>query len=233
MTSRIGRGCLAVLVGAVVLGTPSPGEAVPRVLEQNVPFNNYWSGWSTDLVNLTGGQTLVIQSVNVQAALAGGPAGAYSIKVFSRPGTSVGFEGSAAGWTLAGEIQADVTAGFPTVLLFEVPLTTPFTIGPGGTAGLYAVVNDGVDSSVRLVGTLGEGDTETNDGTLRINNAPGRWVDGYFGGVIFPSENVMPQLRVTYDSAVEAIPALGGGGLLVLVLLLAAAGAVLVRRLAS
>jgi len=231
MRSRLASAWVAVLVGVVLLGAPTRGEAVVRVLEQNVPFNNYWSGWSTDLVNLTGGQTLVIQSINVQAALSGAPAGIYSIKVFSRPGTSVGFEGSSAGWTLAGEIQADITAGFPTVLLFEVPLTTPFTIGPGGTAGLYAVANDGVDESVRLVGTLGVGNTETNDGTLRINNAPGRWVNGYFGGVIFPGENVMPQLRVTYDSPVEAIPTLGREGLLALVLLLALAGAVLVRRL--
>ena len=112
-----------------------------------------------------------------------------------RTGTHVGFTGSNAGWTLVGQITANITAGFPTVLKYDIPLTSAYAIPAGQIAGLYVVVNDGAGVGVRVVAALGN--APTADANLRINQTPGNWVNGLFGGVAFPGENPRPQLVVS------------------------------------
>lgn len=184
------------------------------VLEQNLyspvpPATSYNAGpgWTTDLVNLSSSQTLTIQSIQVQVEINSTSDTPINIKVYSRPGTSVGYEGSSAGWTLAGQYNAGYTAQYSFI---DVPLSLPIEISRNGTAGIYAVVNDG-NNSFRLLVSVPGMNTETDDGTLQINNAPGHFVSGLFGGV--PPENqgwpgyVRPQLWVTYE-ATAATPVL-------------------------
>ena len=171
-------------------------------LAQNVGFTNYWSGWAVNLENISA-QTLQITSLEVQASLAGSPAGNYSLKAFMRTGTHVGFTGSNAGWTLVGQITANITAGFPTVLKYDIPLTSAYAIPAGQIAGLYVVVNDGAGVGVRVVAALGN--APTADANLRINQTPGNWVNGLFGGVAFPGENPRPQLVVSYQVQADPI----------------------------
>jgi hypothetical protein len=180
-----------------------PAAAGPATLiQQNVPYTNYWSGYAINLVN-NGANAIQVTSVNVQAGLAGNPAGNYPIRIFMRTGTHVGNMNSSAGWTEVGAITANVTLGFPGVQLFEVPFTMPYQMAPGSTHGFYAVVNNGAGFGVRMVATIGN--APTTDGTMTISQAPGNWVNGLFGGVAFPGENPRPQLRVTYQIAGQDI----------------------------
>jgi hypothetical protein len=165
-------------------------------LEQNVNFTNFWTGYMTNLENKVA-QPMQISMVNVQASLAGAPAGNYTLSAYMKVGTFQGFENNAAAWTLVGEVDANVTAGFPTVLLFDIPFSTPFVIPPGEIAGLYIVANNGAGTTVRVVAELLTSDEE--DDNLRIvNSTPGQWVNGLFGGVAFPNETPKPQLIVSY-----------------------------------
>ena len=100
--------------------------------------------------------------------MAGAAAGIYNLRCYMRTGTYVGNAGSAAGWTQVGSVNVNITAGFPTVLLFDIPFTTTFNIPGGGTAGFYIVANNGAGTTVRVVATLTGGDTD--DGTLRIES---------------------------------------------------------------
>jgi len=161
-----------------------------------------------NLQNLSGSQ-LTINAAKVQASLAGNGAGTYNLKAYMRLGTFVGFESSSAGWTLVGDVNVNITAGFPTVLLYDIPFTTPFTIPGGQTAGFYIVANNGNGTGVRVVATIST--NATDDGTLRIVNNPGRWINGSFGGVIFPGENPQPQIAFTYSSTVKACVPLPNG----------------------
>jgi hypothetical protein len=145
----------------------------------------------------------------VQASLAGAAAGTYSLKAYMRNGTFVGNAGSNAGWTLCGDVNVNITAGFPTVLLFDIPFTTQFTVPGGATSGFYIVANNGGGTGVRVVATIGV--AETSDGTLRIVNNPGRWVNGLFGGEAFPNENPRPQIEFTYASTIKACVPLPNG----------------------
>ncbi|MBX2893381.1 MAG: HYR domain-containing protein [Saprospiraceae bacterium] len=192
---------------------PAPIDNCPEitggnvVLTQNVPFTNYWTGYMGNVRNISG-SSLDIKSVNVQASLAGAAAGVYNLRAYMKVGTYVGFDANAAAWTLVGQVNVNITAGFPTVLLYEIPFTSAFTVPSGQTAGFYIVANNGANTLVRVVAQLGAADTD--DGKLLIDN-PGNWVNGLFGGVAFPGEQVRPQIAFTYNAKVPACVPLPNG----------------------
>ena len=206
--------CPSASIPCNVNPAPLPEDICPEIvagdkkLTQTVAFTNYWTGYMNNVQNLSGA-ALTIKSVKVQASLAGNAAGNYSLKAYMRNGSFVGNSGSNAGWTLCGDINANVTAGFPTVQLFDIPFTTQFSVGGGQTAGFYIVVNNGNGTGVRVVAEIGV--AQTTDGTLRIVNNPGRWVNGLFGGEAFPGENPRPQIEFTYASTVKACVPLPNG----------------------
>ncbi len=193
-----------------VTGTDNcPGVGPNTVLNQDVAFTNYWSGYFTNMVNLNPNFGMNISNVNVQASLAGGAAGNYNLRVYMRLGGAAGFEGNIGAWTLAGQVTANVTAGFPTQQLFNVP--TVFTIPAGQTAGVAVVVNNGANTLVRVVAQSTFANSQTQDANLRLNQAPGNWMNGNFGGVIFAGENPKPQMRVTYNLLIPIAPVLVSG----------------------
>ena len=180
-------------------------------LQQDVPFTNYWTGYMNNITNLTGFDVNVT-GCQVQASLAGAGAGTYNLKVYMKDGTFQGFESDMAAWTLVGDEDVDITAGFPTVLLYDIPFNNPFAVPANGQAGLYVVANDGNGTTVRVVAQLST--APTADGFLQIDNNPGRWVNGIFGGVAFANENPRPQLRLDYQAAVLCdVPMPNGLGL--------------------
>jgi len=201
----------------------------------------------TDLVNLSGSETLTIKSINVipdSASCTGGSPYSFYIKIYWWEGTSVGHEGSSAGWTEAAEFEI---TEFPLPPLpVEIPLSSPFDIPPGGRYGLYAVINEGEScpGSVYfyascLGGEVQVDDTYTDDGTLKIDNAPGHFVHGLFGGVLGGSGGwpnyLKPQLWVTYEvkaqpPPVQGIPTLSEWGLILFSLLMATAAVVFMRK---
>ena len=173
-------------------------------LQQNVAFTNYWTGYAVNLENLNTGQAMNVTNVNVQASLAGNGAGTYNLRAYMKLGTHVGFTANAAAWTLVGSVNVTINAGFPTVLLYDIPFNTPFQIPAGGIGGLYVVANNGSGTGVRVVATIGNAPTQ--DANLRINQTPGNWVNNLFGGVAFAGENPRPQLRVSYNLQVDKKP---------------------------
>jgi len=189
---------------------PAPvGPGPAQTLEQDVPFTNYWTGYMNDLVNITT-DDLQVTSVNVQASLAGAGAGVYNLRAYMKQGVHTGFAGNAGAWTLVGSVDVNITAGFPTVLTYDIPFTSPFLISAGQTAGIYIVANNGVGTGVRVVAQIGTAPTE--DANLRIRNNPGNWVNGLFGGVAFAGENPRPQLAVTYSLFFPGIDVTDGCG---------------------
>jgi len=206
--------CPSASIPCNVNPAPLPEDICPEIvagdkkLTQNVAFTNYWSGYMNNLENLSGA-AVTVKAARVQASLAGAAAGTYNLKAYMRNGSFVGNAGSNAGWTLCGQVNVNITAGFPTVLLFDIPFTTQFTIPGGSISGFYIVANDGNGTGVRVVAELGT--AQTTDGTLRIINNPGRWVNGLFGGEAFPGENPRPQIEFTYASTVKACVPLPNG----------------------
>ncbi|MBV6442789.1 MAG: hypothetical protein EPGJADBJ_04515 [Saprospiraceae bacterium] len=194
--------------------TPAPADACPdvpgsnTVLTQNVGFTNYWTGYMGNVQNISS-SPLTMKAARVQASLAGAGAGTYNLRAFMKLGTYVGFDANAAAWTQVGSVDVNITAGFPTVLLFDIPFTTTFDIPAGQTAGFYIVANNGNGTGVRVVATIAT--TPTEDSKLRISNSPGNWVNGLFGGVAFPGENPKPQIAFTYSSTLKACVPLPNG----------------------
>ncbi|MFN4080549.1 MAG: hypothetical protein ACK4NS_06580, partial [Saprospiraceae bacterium] len=176
-----------------------------QLLQQNVSFTNFWTGYYINLTNLNATQAMNVTQVNVQASLAGFAAGNYNLRAYMKLGTHVGFENNAGAWTLVGQITANVTAGFPTQLLFNIPFTNAFQIPAGGVAGLYVVANNGNGTGVRVVAQLNL--PPTQDANLRIQN-PGVWANstGLFTGTQFQNEQVSPQLRVSYNLQINQQP---------------------------
>ncbi|TVQ50229.1 MAG: hypothetical protein EA362_02845, partial [Saprospirales bacterium] len=152
---------------------PAPGVFDPADLEQPAPFNNFWTGYAFNLDN-EGFAPIQIEGMEVQAALAGSAAGTYNIRIFMRNGTFEGFTNNAAGWVEVGNEDVQISAGFPTISLYEVFFNNPFLIGAGETAGVAVYVNNGNGFGVRVCGELGT--APTTDGILTINNNPARWL---------------------------------------------------------
>ncbi|MCB9312051.1 MAG: T9SS type A sorting domain-containing protein [Lewinellaceae bacterium] len=190
--------------GADIPAEPTPFffQAFPP-LEQNVAFTNYWTGYMTNLVNKTA-DAINVTGINVQASLAGAAAGTYNLRAYMRVGTFVGNTGSANGWVEVANEDVSITAGFPTVLTYDLIFGAPFSIAGNGTAGLYVVANNGSGTTVRVVATLSNAPTE--DANLRIDQNPGRWINNLFGGEAFPNENPRPQLHVYYETQQAPIP---------------------------
>ncbi|MEZ4964946.1 MAG: proprotein convertase P-domain-containing protein [Saprospiraceae bacterium] len=201
--------CCSVVSWNVTSSDNCPGVGPDMLLQQNVPFTNFWSGYFTDMQNLNPNFGMTVSNVNVQASLAGAGAGIYNIKVYMKLGTSVGFEANVGAWTLAGEANVNITAGFPTVLLYDIP--TDFQIPAGQVAGLAVVANNGASTLVRVVANSLFANSSTSDANLLVNQAPGRWMNGNFAGVIFAGENPKPQLRVTYNLDIPIAPVLLSG----------------------
>jgi hypothetical protein len=194
--------------GADIPLAPSPfffAEATP--LEQNVPFTNFWTGYAFNLDNVSG-QSIQITGLEIQASLAGNPAGNYNVRIFMRDGSFVGNTNSAAGWTEVGNQDVNITAGFPTVLLYEIPFLQNYEIQGGSTAGVAVYVNNGNGFGTRVVAQIGT--APTTDGILTINQNPGRWLvpvgaNGFWTGEAFPGENPRPQLKVFYAEQADPI----------------------------
>ncbi|MCO6486349.1 MAG: hypothetical protein J5I41_11305, partial [Saprospiraceae bacterium] len=200
---------LELACGADIPLAPAPfffQQATP--LEQNVPYTNYWTGYAFQIDNISA-NTVQITGLEIQAALAGDPAGMKNVRIFMRNGTFAGNLNSAAGWTEVGNLDINVTAGFPTVELFEIPFHTNYPVTAGNTAGVAVYINNGNGFGTRVVATLGT--APTTDGVITINQNPGRWLvpagqNGFWTGEAFPGENPRPQLKVFYAGQSDPVP---------------------------
>ncbi len=200
--------CAYVSWGEVTATDNCPFIGPAMQLLQTCTYTNYWTGYAVDLQNLTS-DPMNISAVQIQAGLAGAPAGLKNLRVYMRAGTQNGNVGSNVGWTEVANTKINVTAGFPTQLLFDIPFTTNYTIPGNSVSGLYVVVNNGSGTSVRVVANVNN-TAPTSDGMLSIVQNPSTWVNGLFGGPAF-NENPRPWLQVDYQLGGDAVVVQTGG----------------------
>lgn len=110
--------CAYVSWGEVTATDNCPFIGPSMSLLQTCTYTNYWTGYALNLVNKTA-DPMLINGVQIQAGLAGAPAGNYNLRVYMRAGTSQGFTGSNVGWTECANTTINITAGFPDEPVFQ------------------------------------------------------------------------------------------------------------------
>jgi hypothetical protein len=121
------------------------GEGTPGSLE-TAPANNGSGGVFMDLT-----PTTLVHVTSFEAPFSGTVGTDVDVEVWTRPGTYVGFDGSADGWTLTQTVTA-TRAG--TTVNAPIVLDTPIALEAGQTTGVYlqAVTAGG---GLRYTGTAG------------------------------------------------------------------------------
>jgi hypothetical protein len=151
--------------------------------------NNNFTGNMFDVT--TFGTALTINAVDVNV-----DTGSVPISVYYRPGTYVGHETSAAGWTLAGTVS--VTGLGPGNMTFvDIP---DFTLAANSVTGFYVTVDSNVNAAPFMYYTNGSNTFSNSDIRIDTGIAEG----GLFGslgvftsrtwnGTIFYSESAVPE----------------------------------------
>lgn len=94
--------------------------------------------------------------------------GTYTIEIYSRPGTHVGFENSAVGWNLEGTTSVTcVAAGQAT----NIPITLSLNACPGQTVGLYVTCTNG---NTNYTNGTGVGNVLAADANIQILEGTGK-----------------------------------------------------------
>lgn len=124
---------------------------------------------------------------------------AFNLKLYSRSGSHVGFENSAAGWTLHSDNTMQMSAGMdvPRAVANSLAITIP----AGGTRGFYLITDGaGVDYSndVDPIGTI-----DFNDGTIQIRTGGGN--SSLFSGIANASRNFNGVIDYCLTSGVDEI----------------------------
>lgn len=143
-----------------------------------LPPNNGSGGIFLDLTPTT--NTL---SFNSFATYFSGAVGLnVSVEVYTRPGSYVGFQTGAAGWTLSQTVTG-VAAG-TAVKSAPVVLTTPIILSAGTTTGIYlhAITSGG---GIRYQGTGTTATTTFSNADLTLFSAHSRTGAISFGGTLF------------------------------------------------
>ncbi|GEM_PF-6349069 len=184
--------------------------------------DNSFAGNTFDLENISSSAVL-IQGFEVNLLDEVPTGNANTIDVYYKTGTSVGFEGDPAAWTLLGSDTNVLSQGQ------DVP--TPVDVGglviePGETYGFYVDLAS-YDGTDLILYTNGGPQTFSN-GELTLTSNTGQGDPAFTGGVFFPR---IWNGTVLYSAAEsQPVPTLGMVGIGTLVLLVLALGLVIVRR---
>ncbi|PKP23930.1 MAG: hypothetical protein CVU03_14140, partial [Bacteroidetes bacterium HGW-Bacteroidetes-2] len=166
----------AELVGMVEYGTcgGGGGGCTPSDITTFFTGGNSFAGNMFD-VTASGADDLLIDGFDVNVT-----AGSGTISVYTRPGSYVGFEGSAAGWTLMGsEVVTGAGSNLPT------PVNVGgLTIPAGQTYGFYVTVSDYPSLTMNYT----NGDNVFSDANITIATGVGKG-DPDFTGSTFASRS--------------------------------------------
>lgn len=144
------------------ISTSEGGPCTPDDLTTSFAGGNTFAGNMFD-VTASGGIDLLIEKFDVNIE-----PGTANISIYSRPGTYVGFEDDAAGWTLMGtEEVTSAGTGFPT----EVNVGG-LTIPAGETYGMYVTVTDYPSVSMNYTNT--PAGTPFSDASMTIETGVGK-----------------------------------------------------------
>jgi len=162
--------------GRPVFGAPGPGtvhvEGTPGSLTTLFARNNSFRGNTFDIQNI-GADPVNITSWDVNL---NNPGTTNTIDIYWRTGTSVGFEGDPAGWTLLGSDPAVVSAGQDLPSAVAMPT---FTIQPGELFGFYVDVGSYPSASIQY--TNG-GPTTFSNSELSLTTYTGKGDPVFTGG---------------------------------------------------
>jgi len=136
--------------------------------------NNGQAGNMFDVTNLSGADITITGIFGVN--LASGATG-ENLAVYYRPGTYVGFESTAAGWTLLGTDTVD-SLGINVATPIDVGAI--FGIGAGQTYGLFVTTTG--STSLRYT----NGANTYSDGTLQITTGVGKALPLFNGSTFSP-----------------------------------------------
>ena len=122
-----------------------PESCEPGNITTTFVAGNQFAGNMFD-VTASGGEDLLIEKFDVNIGV-----GSAAISVYTRPGSYIGFEGSATGWTLMG---TETVTGAGESLPTEVNIGG-FTIPAGETYGFYVTISDYTSGNVSMYYTNG------------------------------------------------------------------------------
>lgn len=207
-------------------GIPTTRGGSPGGLTTIFAADNSFAGNTFDLENLSS-QPIVINSFAINGQDNEPFGNSNTVDVYSKSGTSVGFENDAGAWTLMGSDS--------NVLLQAPDVPTPVNVGglviqPGEVVGIYIDLAsfDGTDLILYTTG----GPEVFTDGTLELTTNTGQGDPAFDGAVFFPriwngtvfysTVNIAPPVSV---------PAVGPISLSILLTLMLLSGILIVRRI--
>jgi hypothetical protein len=123
----------------VRVGTPQPGGLA------TAPANNGTGGVFLDLT-----PTAPLRVLSFETPFGGTAGTTLDVEVWTRPGSYVGFDGSAEGWTLTQTVQV-TRQGTTTNALID--LQVPLTLPAGQTTGVYLQAIGASGGGIRYTGT--------------------------------------------------------------------------------
>jgi len=106
------------------------------------PWTNYWAGWMVRIINNNTTCSVVINSFEARF---GGTSG---YRIYTKPGTFVGFETNPSAWTLVGTLSS--LTGTSTTAPTAIPIAVNTTIPPGGDQSFYLTRTDNLTSNRHL-----------------------------------------------------------------------------------
>lgn len=200
------------LITAAMAATPVVAQTVTRTLESPGPSFDRTIGLMFDIraardVEITGVQFDAVSGI-----------GFVDMRIYGRPGTHVGHEGSSAGWTLlaTGAPPNGPNPVFPTPFSFTIPA--------GQTYSLYITSNTRL-FTYRLGSTVGA--TAVSNGDLAILDGA-RLAAPDFSGAQFSPRRFIGTL--TYNVAPEPVPTLTEWAMILLGLTLATGAVLVIQR---
>ena len=128
----------------------------------------------------------------------GFPGGAVSVEVYTRPGSYVGFDNNAAGWTLHETVN---TTSAGTTTLAPLGLTTSISIGAGQTVAIYLhSLTSG--EGMRYNGTSILPQTTWSDANLTVFSDRARTGNVPFAGSLFTPRTFAGNIHYNVDGEV-------------------------------
>lgn len=149
-------------------------------------WTNYWAGWMVKIIN-TNPCPIVINSFEARFQ------GTSGYRIYTKTGTFIGFETTAAAWTLVGTVAS--LTGTSTTAPTAIPIAVNITIPVGGSQSFYLTRSDNLIANRHLYVTgTGVAGTTIYASNADLSITEGEYVDPYFStlqvGVRRPSFDV-------------------------------------------
>lgn len=205
--NRLAVGLMASIL--ILLGAQG-ARAQDQTLTTPTPSNNGGHGAMFDVV---AANTVTVKSFRSDSMVAG------PVSIYGRPGTHVGFENSAVGWTLLA--SGAITSGVDQPITANVNVTIP----AGQTYAFYLASQSG--NGIRYSNGVGGGTVLIADANISILEGVGKSTPS-FTGTTFQSRALAGS--VIYAVGVAPVPTVSEWALILLGLTLAGCAALVIQR---